>query len=99
MSIFEIIMLICFGASWPFAIHKTYVSKNPQGKSMIFLTLVIIGYICGALHKVVYYYDNVIYLYILNGVMVAIDMALTIYYLKQIRLRESAAPSTATANA
>ena len=43
-SIFEALMLICFGASWPFAIIKTIRAKNPAGKSYLFSVLVIIGY-------------------------------------------------------
>ena len=38
-SIFEALMLICFGFSWPFAIMKTVKVKNPAGKIYIFLFL------------------------------------------------------------
>ena len=37
MSIFEAGMLICFGASWPFAVMKTYKTKSVKGKSRLFL--------------------------------------------------------------
>ena len=50
-SIFEAIMLICFGFSWPFAIVKTVRVKNPTGKSYLFMTLIIIGYIADAFTK------------------------------------------------
>ena len=43
MDLFEAIMMICFGASWPASIWKTITVKNPIGKSMIFLWLVLIG--------------------------------------------------------
>ena len=43
MSFFEAGMLICFGASWPFAVMKTYKSKNVKGKSRLFLTLIAKG--------------------------------------------------------
>ena len=79
-SVFEVIMLVCFGFSWPFAIWKTIKVKNPTGKSYVFLVLVIIGYIAGCLHKVIYHYDIVFYLYMLNGILVATDMLLCIYY-------------------
>ena len=79
-SIFEVIMLLCFGFSWPFAILKTLKVKNPKGKSYIFLSLIIIGYIAGCLHKAIYHNDLVLYLYMLNGVLVALDMFLCIYY-------------------
>jgi hypothetical protein len=79
-SPFEAVMLICFGLSWPFALYKTYTSKSSEGKSLRFLSLVFIGYISGCLHKVLYSYDQVIYLYILNGLMVGTDIALTCKY-------------------
>ena len=78
MSIFEILMLLCFGAAWPFSIYRSYTSRKNAGKSVIFLYIVLAGYIAGTLHKVNYDMDSVIYLYILNGLMVTIDIA--IYY-------------------
>ncbi|MHB8126989.1 MAG: hypothetical protein ACYDEJ_15395 [Desulfitobacteriaceae bacterium] len=85
MSIFEIIMLLCFGAAWPFSIYKSYKSKSVNGKSFIFLMIVFIGYLSGILHKIFYDYNNVIYLYILNMLMVGTDMLL---YLRNLRLIE-----------
>lgn len=79
--IFETVMLVCFGASWPLAIYKTFRAKNPAGKSIPFLYLVVIGYTSGCLHKVFGNFDPVFYLYALNGVMVLIDLLLTYYYL------------------
>ena len=40
----EGLMLICFGVSWPPAIIKTLRVKNPAGKSFIFMMLVLTGY-------------------------------------------------------
>jgi hypothetical protein len=85
MSIFEITMLICFGASWPFAIYKTVKAKNPAGKSVPFLYLVLIGYIAGCLHKVYYNFDKVFWLYALNAAMVLTDLILTHYYISRNR--------------
>ena len=48
MDIFEAIMMVCFGASWPVSIWKTVKVKNPIGKSVIFLWLVEIGRKIGA---------------------------------------------------
>ncbi len=78
MSIFEIIMLLCFGAAWPFSIYKSYKSRSVEGKSLLFLLVVFIGYWSGILHKIFYNYDSVIYLYILNLIMVGIDILLYI---------------------
>jgi len=78
MSIFEIIMLVCFGAAWPFSIYLSYRCKTHEGKSLLFLYVILIGYVAGILHKIFYYYDAVIFLYVLNGLMVAADILL--YY-------------------
>lgn len=78
MSIFEIIMLLCFGAAWPFSIYKSYKSKSGQGKSALFLVIVLVGYAAGILNKIFYNFDNVVYLYGLNMIMVAIDLILHI---------------------
>lgn len=78
MSIYEIIMLICFGAAWPFSIYKSYTSRSSKGKSAFFLMVIIIGYIAGILNKIFYRFDGVIYLYILNLIMVLADLLL--YY-------------------
>ena len=58
-TLFEAVMLICFGFSWPFAIIKTVKVKNPTGKSYIFLALVIIGYAAGCLYKLTGKFDFV----------------------------------------
>ena len=75
MSVFEIIMLVCFGAAWPFSIAKAYRSRENGGKSLVFLVVVFIGYVAGTIHKIWYRPDGVVYLYILNGCMVAVDIA------------------------
>jgi len=80
MSLYEIGMLACFGASWPFSVYKTYKVKNPAGKSFLFLWLVFIGYISGVLHKCIHNLDFVLALYILNGLLVGTDLALCYYY-------------------
>ena len=76
MSIFEIIMLVCFGAAWPASIYRSYVSRATAGKSLLFLLIVEVGYVAGIFHKVLNSRDLVIYLYILNGIMVFADILL-----------------------
>jgi len=78
LSIFEIIMLLCFGAAWPLSIYKSWKSKSIAGKSIIFLFVVLLGYIAGIIHKMLYSMDFVIYLYIINCIMVGVDIML--YY-------------------
>lgn len=97
LSWFEAGMLICFAASWPAAIWKTYKSKNPGGKSILFALLVIIGYICGGLHKILYKPDFIFWLYMLNGAMVATDLILVLHYRRRramAGIQPSAPPAT-----
>ncbi|HBV87235.1 PQ-loop domain-containing transporter [Desulfosporosinus sp.] len=74
MSIFEVIMLICFGAAWPLSIYKSYTSRSTEGKSILFLIVILIGYVAGILHKVFNQFDAVLYLYLLNFIMVLTDL-------------------------
>lgn len=82
MSVFEATMLICFGAAWPVSIYKSYKSKTNDGKSLLFLVVVAIGYLAGVTHKLIYNFDLVTYLYITNAIMVLTDIAL--YYRNKI---------------
>ena len=80
MSIFEIGMLLCFGAAWPLSIYKSFRSRSVEGKSLLFMIVVLAGYVSGTLHKIYYYYDPVIYLYIFNGAMILVDIMLYFKY-------------------
>ena len=80
-SIFEAVMMVCFGVSWPLSIYKTYKVKNPAGKSIAFLWCVIAGYLSGIVSKIVTgNVDWVIALYALNAAMVATDLFLVVLY-------------------
>ncbi len=86
VSIFEIIMLLCFAASWPFSIVRALRTKQVIGKSPVFMTIVITGYIFGIIHKIVYCPgDWVVYLYLLNLLIVLFDLALYFKYIGQNR--------------
>lgn len=92
-SIFEAVMMVCFGVSWPLSIWKTYKVKNPAGKSTAFLVLIILGYICGIISKIVTGNINwVIALYALNALMVGTDLFLVCLY----RARNAAAEKSRT---
>ena len=75
-SIFEIIMLVCFGLAWPFSIYRSYVSRSTKGKSLLFLVIVVCGYAAGILNKIFYSRDIVMVLYVINLLMVLIDIGL-----------------------
>jgi len=78
MHIFEIIMLLCFGAAWPVSIAKSLKTRSNGGKSLIFLLVIIVGYAAGITNKLLYKPDCVVWLYSLYVTMVAIDDGLWI---------------------
>lgn len=80
MSIFEAGMMVCFGFGWPVAALKTYKSKNVAGKSFSFSMLILLGYICGLTHKILYSMDWVFWLYIINTIFLLLDMLLYLKY-------------------
>lgn len=83
-ELLEILMLLAFGFSWPLNIIKSVKTKSTKGKSLWFLVLIDSGYICGIIAKLLRFgtTDNVpmwifaFCVYILNLVMVSIDLVL-----------------------
>ena len=76
-QIFEALMVICFGISWPISIWKSFNARTAKGKSIIFMCFIVIGYAFGIVSKLAS--GNITYVfvfYVLNFVMVAIDIAL-----------------------
>lgn len=89
MSIFEIVMLLCFASAWPFSIYKSYTSRQNAGKSLLFMYTIEVGYIAGLLHKYFYNMDGVFYLYLFNFGLVLIDICL--YYRNSLIAKRSLA--------
>ena len=52
-GIFEALMLVCFAASWPFNLLKAYRARTNVGTSLIFMLVIIAGYLCGLINKFV----------------------------------------------
>ena len=78
-QIFEVLMIICFGVSWPFNIAKSWKAKTARGKSLLFEVCILVGYICGIAGKFIT--GNVTYVliaYVINVVMVTVDILLTL---------------------
>ena len=78
-QIFEVLMLLCFGISWPFNISKSWKSRTARGKSILFEVCIIVGYCCGIAGKFVA--GNVTYVlvvYVLDLLMVSTDLILTL---------------------
>jgi len=90
LSIFEAAMLFCFGFAWPFSLYRSYKSRTNIGKSLPFLYVVLLGYISGILHKIIYNFDLIIVLYILNGFMVLTDIML---YFRNEKIKKRSAES------
>jgi hypothetical protein len=76
MSLFEIIMLLCFGAAWPVSLWKSWTSRTNAGKSVAYLCIIVLGYMAGIIHKVLNDPDLVTFLYALNMTMVSADIVL-----------------------
>ena len=84
MQIFEFIMLVCFGLSWPISVYKSIVSKSTKGKSIFFIIAIIIGYISGIIGKIANDQINyVLIAYCFNLSVVSID--LVIYFINKRR--------------
>lgn len=74
-SIFESIMLICFGLSWPLNVVKAYKARTARGTSLPFILLIITGYIAGITAKLVTGQINyVLIVYLLNLAIVSVNV-------------------------
>ena len=90
-QVFELIMVLCFGVSWPVSIAKSWKCRTAKGKSPVFLVFIIIGYASGIAWKLLS--GNITYVfwfYVLNLMMVAVDLCL---YFRNVRLDRNAAKS------
>ena len=86
---FEAAMIVLFGLSWPLSVYKSWKSRTARGKSLFFEIFILLGYLCGIAGKIITH--NVTYVlafYILNAVMVAVDLTL---YWRNTRLDRLAA--------
>ena len=89
-GIFEVGMLLCFAASWPFNLTKAYRARTNIGTSILFMAVVWLGYIFGIINKLVN--DDINYVlafYLLDLLLVSIGIA--IYMRNSVLDRESGA--------
>ena len=101
-ELLEIIMIVSFGASWPLNVIKSYKERTTKGKSLPFLCVIFFGYIAGIASK----FTNeaymaafaqkwyVLFFYILNIVMVSIDIILYARNAKLDKQRQSASKNS-----
>ena len=96
-SIFESIMLICFGLSWPLNVIKAYKARPAKGTSLPFILLIITGYIAGITAKLVTQQINyVLVVYLLNLAIVSLNVAV---YFRNAALDKSTKRMEAVKNA
>ncbi len=77
-ELFEVIMVVLFGCSWPVNLIKAYKARTAKGTSLLFLCLLIVGYISGIISKLinpVYMHSfgekwYVLFFYVLNLIMI-----------------------------
>lgn len=83
-ELFEFLMLVAFGVSWPLNVIKSIKTKSTKGKSLVFLVLIFLGYASGVVSKLINetYMASistkwyVLAIYVLNLVMVGTDLCL-----------------------
>ena len=84
-------MLLCFGCSWPMNITKSIRAKTAKGKSLTFELFVLVGYICGITGKCISGSINWVFaIYILDLLMVATDILLTLRNRRLDKRKEAA---------
>lgn len=82
-SIMEMLMVVCFGISWPLNIIKAWKARTAKGASVLFYFFIWIGYIFAIIGKMVLIAYNapqawyvtvkwyVMFFYVLNILMVS----------------------------
>ena len=82
-DIMEMLMVICFGVSWPLNIAKAWKARTAKGTSVLFYFFIWIGYIFAIVGKLVLIACNapqpwyhtvkwyVMFFYVLNTLMVS----------------------------
>lgn len=89
-ELFEIMMIVSFGISWPLTVLKAYRSRTTKGTSLPFLLLIFTGYIWGIIGKLLApsFKWYVMFFYIFNAVMVGCNLIL---YARNYKLDRTAA--------
>lgn len=90
-TVFEILMVVCFGASWPLNIVRAYKSRTTKGTSLFFLLLIETGYVGGIASKVFTILDKglswlgyvALAFYIINLLMVFLGIVI---YFRNLKL-------------
>lgn len=95
-QLFEALMLVCFGFSWPLNVIKAYKARTAKGTSLAFIFLIITGYIAGISAKFLNHQINyVLAVYFLNLAIVMINVFV---YIRNKSLDKQSAKASAEAD-
>ena len=86
--IFETLMLVCFGLSWPINVIKAYKARTAKATSLPFIILILVGYIAGITAKIVS--DQINYVLVVYLINLAIVMLNILVYFRNVALDNSA---------
>ena len=93
--LFEALMLVCFGFSWPLNVSKAYKARTAKGMSLPFIILIITGYLAGITAKIMNaQFNYVLVVYFLNLAIVTTNM---LVYFRNKSLDKKATRAIATA--
>lgn len=88
-EIFETLMIVCFGISWPLSVYRSFKSRSTKGKSLLFMCFIAFGYVCGIASKVMSQNFNLAFwFYFPNIILVSTDICL---YFRNRALEKKAA--------
>ena len=93
-NIFEMLMVILFGVSWPLNIAKAWKARTQKGSSVLFYFFILAGYVFGLGSKYIKLQQGIStpgyvwFFYILNAVMVSVGIA--IYFRNGIYYKRAA---------
>lgn len=97
-SFLEMLMVVCFGISWPINILKAWRARSTKGISLLFYLLILTGYVFGVAGKLLLIAANapapwyvtvkwyVMFFYVLNTLMVAFGVGV---YFRNKRLEKA----------
>lgn len=76
-GIFEIGMMLCFAAAWPFNIARSWKARTAVGTSPWFMLVIELGYVLGMMNKYVNNDVNYVFaFYVLDFILVLIGLAI-----------------------
>ena len=95
--LFETLMLVCFGLSWPINVVKAYKARTAKGTSLPFLLLIITGYLGGIAAKLLTgQFNYVLAVYFLN---LAIVLTNLLVYVRNVHLDRRSEETVSVGNA